>query len=376
MQERSDWPDRVKGIGMFTVFHGHLSGAFGLVGSAFGELTMKFWATFMVAAFLMISGYFFKDRGLRFGPYLARIARARLLPVVGFELVGLVLVLGMLAVSGRLSAETALKVSRQVLLLAAGWPLLNPVSWFLVTLFTLEVAQYFVARLTRPTWAVAVAAVLFGLATWAFPFDVYIAQQPYHPRGWWFTTPAMAGMVFYQAGVLLRRWRVPERLGRLPKLGLTLACTLAVFLTFDLNQGPFPQLHAHFMPLPGMSAFGNLPWFFTTGLVGGLAVFGLCQLLPHSKLLEAIGRNTTTLLCLNSFCVLLVNPAVVSYFGKTLGWISPWAVALQALLGTLICLAIAVPLADWIAQKAPWLAGRSRPPAALPANALPLAGTT
>jgi hypothetical protein len=51
---------------MVTVFVGHMAGHLGLLGSGLGIQLMKFCASSFVGAFFLLSGYFWKDRGLSF----------------------------------------------------------------------------------------------------------------------------------------------------------------------------------------------------------------------------------------------------------------------------------------------------------------------
>ncbi len=366
MKPRIEWPDALKGLGIITVFFGHLGGHFHLMGSEIGITLFKFCAGSFVAAFFTLSGYFWKDRGLTFLAYMKNRARARLVPVLAFHVIGIVLVLLAMAASNQLNAQTLAPTMVRAAEIVKGWPWFNPVSWALVTLFTMETAQFFLARVTKTVvGGLAVCAACVFLI-WAFPLEYPALQQSKHLQGWWNITPATALMVFYQVGVMLRRWRFPERLPRAANIALAGAAFIVLIFTFDLNQGPFNQLPQLPIVAIGFSQFGDLRWFFFNSLLGALCMLAASQLMAHFNWLTELGRHTAVLMCLNSYFLLLVDPIVGRILYVKLGWNSPAQVLLMIIAGTVLSILICLPMAWFIDRRAPWMAGRGssvRPPA-------------
>lgn len=361
VKKRIDWPDALKGLGMLTFFVGHLGGHFGLLGSEMGMKIFKFNAGSFVSAFFMLSGYLWKDRGMSFPVYLKSRAKARLVPVFVFWVIGLALTLLTLAVTSNLNKVWMMRVLGWIADLPKGWAHFNPVAWALVCLFVIEVLQFFLAKITKPTAAVLALCALCITLTWAFPFNVNVYQQPKHLQGWWFITPAIALMPFFQLGLLFRRWRLPDRIPYWGHVTIALLAFVTLLLTFDLNNGPWIQEPRLPMVLFAFSQFGQLYWFFPNALLGALLLFSSCHIFERVGVLTELGRHTAAFVCLNSYFLLIIDLHLVRFLYQKLGITSPVEVIVAMGVVTVVSIAICMPIVKLIDRRAPWMAGRDTP---------------
>nr|HRC87538.1 hypothetical protein [Thermoanaerobaculia bacterium] len=283
-----------------------------------------------------------------------------------FHVAGFVIALAGLAATGNLSSKSFLALAKLLVAIVAGWPMLAAVGWFLVCLFTVEVFHYSLRPLTRSSWALAASILAFGLATWAFPFQVKADQQLGYWQSWWFLTPALAGMVFYQLGVLGHRLNLFAPRSRAVDVAVSLVSLVILVLIFDRNQGPFPQSKLD-MPLQGLSAFGHLGWFYTTGIVGSIFLFFVSRVLPAGRWSRFLGENSLVLMCLNSYLLLWIDRPVTAWLYTGLKWQSPLALTLCSAVATLLSFLLVAPLVKAIHRWAPWLTGET--PALAPSAA-------
>ncbi|HEX4951990.1 MAG TPA: acyltransferase family protein [Thermoanaerobaculia bacterium] len=378
MSERLAWPYVFRAWGIIGVYYGHLVGSYWLLGSRAGHTQMKFLATFVVAGFFMLAGFFYRDRGLSFPGFLARQWRMRLVPVLFFHVVGFGVAALALLATGRLNGKTMLALGKLLLSIVAGWPMLAAVGWFLVCLFMVELFHFLLRKVTLGTPWLVVSIVAFGLATWALPFEVKAEQQLYHWQSWWLLTPALAGTVFYQLGVLARRLDLFAERSRGVTWVVSLVSLAVLLLIFDRNQGPFPQSRLD-MPLLGLSAFGQLGWFYLTGVVGSVFLFFASRLMPAGRVMRVLGENSLLLMCLNSYFLLWIDRPLAAWLYNGLGWQSTLAITLSTAVGTVLSFLIAIPVVLAIRRWLPWAGGEVRAPRPVPvaapaAAALPVEG--
>jgi hypothetical protein len=273
----------------------------------------------------------------------------------------MIFVIASMAALDQLNSASFLMVLKRSGEIVLGWPWFNPVAWALVCLFTIEMIQFFVGKVVKSLATIVPLMALCVLLVWRFPFNVPVLEQSNFVQGWWFITPAACLMVFYQLGILLRRWQVADRLPKAVAGAAAAVGLVVVFLTYDLNQGPWLPIPQLPMALIGFSQFGNLLWFWVTSLTGALSLFCLSQVLPPIRPLTALGRHTAVLMCLNSYFVLLIDPVVAKLVYQKMGWTADWQVILIMIVASVISMAITLPIAWFVDRRAPWIAGRQAP---------------
>jgi acyltransferase len=359
MTERLEWPDVLRGLGMIGVYFGHFAGNFALLGDSTGQALMKFLSVTVVPALFMLSGYLHRYRGGTFGAYLLQAARTRLLPVLVFQTLGLFAFLTFLTVTQRMSMGSLEKALIRYVAVLAGWPFFAAVCWFLCCLFTVELWNELLDRFTRAS-AWRVGAIVVGvLAAWLIPFDLPGDSQYRHPLAWWFFLPALAMTAFYQLGVLVRRLELLPSVNRWRDRALASLFLVLSVLTFDLNQGPFPESRLK-MPLVGLSQFGNVGWLYFGGLLGCLLFFFASRLLKRGPLLQALGQNSVALMGLNGLFMLYFNLPLAVWTYRTHGLREPWQVVVICILGTVASLLLTVPVIRTLNRFAPSWVGRRR----------------
>jgi hypothetical protein len=191
---------------------------------------------------------------------------------------------------------------KKSLLYVSGFPALNGVTWFLVCLFSLEIILGLVSRkvvLSLPT------TVLISLVSFLVGFSIL------NPLGLnWFMGEALVVMVFYLAGYLLRSI-LATRLELKWRLLLLIIFVPALFLTYDLNTGPFAA--AFPVVLLALLSHGS-PWYFAlTAFAGIFALLAFSSLLRFGRQpFHFISENLLIFLGLNGICFHFLNEYIVS----------------------------------------------------------------
>jgi len=228
-----------------------------------------------------------------------------------------------------------------------------------MSLVTVEILHYAVFRFLRASDArILAAAVLFYLAGYALNREV----QFFDPGGrgltnYWLFNEAPVVYAFYLLGVVLRRRRFlagPVRPGMLAAAAL--AALGIVWLTYDLNRGPFRLIEAVVILASG---HGHVLWFPLTAIVGSVAVLLLARLSPPVAWTAFMGRNALTLFCLNGVVYHHVNGPLAAWTRDTLG-LSAAAVFGVGAAATAVSLVLAVPLVMLFNRTVPQLIGRPR----------------
>ncbi len=378
---RLPWIDVAKGLGMLLVFYGHLVERYIATGVPPADDQMRWVYAFHMPLFFFLSGLVYKDRDLPAETFLKRQVLTRLVPAWLFNVVGMLIWLALPATLARaaregwgaLLADTGLRLGRETLL---GQPEWNVLMWFLVALFVVELVQFALRRLLRHTALLVCSIALFAGLTWALTTyrELILERLAGGQLDWWHISSAVAGLVFYQVGILVRRLHLLGAATAAWRSALLAAAGLAVtLLTFQQN---LPYLKLVGFPVVRLvnGYFGNVGWFFLTALAGIAFIAGLAQLLAGSGALQYIGRMTLALMCLDGILHQFVNTPLAQ---ATTAWVfAPPAVGLAVIcgLGTLFTLAGCLPVGWGLERLLPALFGRGRapapPPAAQPSEAL------
>lgn len=239
-----------------------------------------------------------------------------------------------------------------------GFPAFNIPLWFLASLVGLEILHFFLGRFWVRTPVLLAAIVGFYLGGY------YLNQQIYffgEGLNFWMLNLVPLGYAFYLTGLLVQRMRWLEVPASRPLLaGLAAACLVAVFLTYDLNQGPFRMLEASIF-LAG--APGHVFWFPFTALMGIALVLLCARLVPQSRFLQHMGEITLVIYGLHGLFYHFVNRPLAAWIGSLSlenGWLIFLLVGLLSVLSVLLAGGGAVILR----RTVPFLVGvASRQPA-------------
>lgn len=343
---RVAWIDGAKGLGMLAVYFGHFVESFAGLNAPGAATQMRWIYTFHIPLFFFLSGLVQRPPRDGFGRFVARRAVRLLVPVVTFNAIGMVLWVVVMLGSGA-SVSGVLDGVRD------GWtrfgleglPVWSTVTWFLTALFVVEIVHAAVRPLLRTDLAVVLAALVFVAATWGLA-EGGLMSNP------WYLRSALAGLVFYELGVLVARRRWLHDGGR-PRAILVCAAALAIFVaTVGLNPIPIPLMVAGWL--------GDVPLFFVAATAGTLAVAALARTLPAWRPLVAVGAVTLPLLGLNGVLVKLVNLPLARGLLGIADAPSAWYVAAACAAYTVLALALLVPVARLLERRLPFLVGRPR----------------
>ena len=358
---RLPWIEVAKAFGIILVVYGHFAERLYEANYHAAFLQVKFLFAFTIPFFFVLSGYVYRDRGEDFRTFLKSHAASRLIPVLVFNLLGLVVFLALYPPADKASLK---EVLFDVLSWARGHPTYNWAMWFLVCLFTLEIIHYFAGRYattTRRLIALAIGSYLVGwFVLWQASF---ITGATGLARNFWFIHEAPIAYALYLAGILARRLNLIERPGRWGGLLIFFALLALTLATFNLNTGPF--VHRKQVVLMSGGSNGSIWAFPVTALAGAFMLCYLSRLTRPVRWLVFIGGATIPLLGLDGIIHNHVNPLLAQRLSAFLPdtQLAVLAAGLVVTIGTIVLCSPAMYLLNrYVPQlmgrpkvKGPWL---------------------
>jgi acyltransferase len=352
---RLPWIQVAKAYGIILVVYGHFVERLYDANYHAAYLQVKYLFAFTIPLFFVLSGYVFRDRGEDFRTYLKRHAASRLIPVLIFNLLGLVVFLALHPPADKSSLKA---VILDVLRWVSGHPTYNWAMWFLVCLFTVEISHFFLGRYATTSRRLVVLAMGSYLTGWFVLWQAtFITEATGLVRNFWFIHEAPVAYALYLVGMLARRLDIIERpasWGRLLLAGVLLAVTLA---TFDLNTGPFA--HRKQVVLMSGGSNGSLWAFPVTALAGAFMLCYLSRLTRPARWLLFIGGATIPLLGLDGIIHNYINPLLAQRLSGFLPD-TQLAVLMAGLLATAGTIAICSPAMYLLNRYLPQLMGRPK----------------
>ena len=356
---RIPWVDVAKGLGIALVFYGHVVEFF-IDDSAAAKLQLKWIYAFHMPMFFLFSGFVYKYRDISLEVFFKRQVLSRLVPAWVFGFIAL-----LLWIATQLAQEgtTWLTVAQQggmtfVMDTVKGRPTLNVLMWFLICLFMVELGQFLLRRPLQQTKYLVVSILAFAGITFlitqyreSIPSDIYDRLQ------WWHITSALAAIVFYQVGILMRRLGLlaRERAGVWQYL-LCAACLLITLATYNLNEIPgSPRV------LLKDGDYGNVGLFFVTAIAGSFFVVLLSQILAGVRALTYLGGITMSLMCLNGLMLGFLNPGLSAWVLARMPEPGVAAVTGVLLLITVVSLLVCIPITWFLDKYCPYVFGRGLP---------------
>lgn len=359
-KKRIPYIDTAKAIGIFLVFYGHLVEEFAGAGNQIAFTQYKFIFSFHMPFFFFLAGFFYRRRYPSLWQEIRDSAYKRLLPVLFFGLLLLpVWPIYRFLIWGYVDFPI---FTEKVLPYLKGQPELNPITWFLVCLFVVEImAALILPKASKPLWRIAVVIVFLGIGLYLTSnikqteilFGVY--------KNTWFVHEALVAFGFYALGYyLFPSLRALLENKALIRFVLMIFFTGILLATFNLNT-PYPD----FAVIMKESWHGNSVWFFVSALSGAMAILFLATFIPKHPAIDYIGRNTLILLGINGFFHIFVNPHISA---RVKDFESFGIITLTSLLGAALSIIISIPviwffnkyLPQFIGhpyKKGPWLSG-------------------
>ena len=349
-RKRILWVDNAKAFGIIAVFFGHIIEQIFLSYSPKAHLQFKFIYSFHIPLFFILSGFFARLHDLSFRSFLKNKFLSRIVPVIFFS----VLSLPMYMLSVR---DFDIKhLMAQAALLLIGIPQFNFVIWFLVCLFTVEIINFFLFPFLHSTRTRIISGILvFYCIGWLLSWKTQLNFHVMQISKIWCIQQAVMAYSFYLFGYYIYRSEaIFEKMNSYVNVMVVSISALILFFSFNLNNGPFYQ-DTHQVVIVAKAIYGN-PFFFPlTAIAGSLFVISFSKLVPESRTLIFLGRNTLTLMGLNGM-LLFVNKNLVL---SVITYISDSSVSifvLSAIL-TAVSVVVCVPIVLLLNKYLPQLTG-------------------
>lgn len=311
----SPYPSRVTSIdiarffGIFLVFYGHLIEQVMYLGSESAATQYKWLYSFHMPLFFVLAGYVAKPTAHGdFTRFFQKIWSGRLVPYFFFS--GLAFAFSFI-IPGWFPTLDLSQTSGYIAGLidtVMGFPAFNIPLWFLASLVGIEVLHRVLGQYWSGTKELIAGILVFYLVGYYLNDRIFFFGEGLN---FWMVNLVPLGYAFYLLGVLLRRLKWMEMDASRPFLfGLCAACLAGVFLTYDLNQGPFRLLEASVF-LAG--APGSVIWFPITALMGITLVLAFARLVPQTRLLQHMGKITLVIYGLHGLYYHFVNAPLAQW---------------------------------------------------------------
>lgn len=307
--KRIGYLDASKAIGMYLVYYGHFIEKLYYAGASSIFLELKLIYSFHVPLFFFLAGIFWKPDDSPLRLIFAHKFKTRIMPTLFF---GLIAIPWFLLLDKFPVAEVLDKAYAYLY----GQPKLNWVTWFLVCLFSLEILLAVITKIVdfpgKPK--AAVYAALFFVAGWLLADNAdTITWITGIPKNFWFINEAFTAGGFYLAGYCAKEVLLKPTHRLMDGLSVVILGIL-LWLTYNLNNGPFSDKHA--IVLMNASSHGNYLWFVATALIGITFIMALTRLLTlNIAFLDFIGKNTLIYLGLNGLCLFFIDVKVIYKIG-------------------------------------------------------------
>ncbi len=309
---RLPWLDNAKALGIVALFYGHIAENVFLNHGPLAFLQYKFIYSFHIPLFFVLSGYIAKEPGPGIHSFIKSKFMSRIVPFLFFNF----LLVPAFLVNGHVTGKPfgMEQFVTGSILLIRGTPLFNPMTWFLVCLFSVEMIHFLISPVLKGKGSRALVFILiFYLAGWMISWKRPLVAGILQFGDSWYIYEAVLAYSFYLLGRLVSLSNVLDS-RRIPHLNVWLLIASAVVLaaTFNLNQGPFFGPKPHGVVVISQGTYGNLFLFPLAAVAGSLCIIMLSRLIGTNRLLGYLGRNSLILMGLNGLFFLFLNSFVVN----------------------------------------------------------------
>ncbi|WP_404284519.1 acyltransferase family protein [Exiguobacterium aurantiacum] len=327
INNRLEWLDSLKGLGIILVVWGHLNVPLGVE-------TMIY--SFHMPMFFFISGYLFNSRRTSIGSLAKRKAATLLIPYVFFATISLPFGLLLDFRSGDFD------ISRSIMNFfylngSVGW---NSPIWFLIVLFIIEIAYFRIYNSRLSTSLIIVTIFLvgffFAFSGFEYPLGMHIVSY---------------GVVFYAVGNLVKNTSLLEKIGEKSKIYTM--CSLFVLGLLNVLFGIVLNTRVSVYH----NVVGNYIYFYLSALAGILFMFILFSKLPALKILQFLGSNTLLILATHYFVLYGYSIVDEPIFGQR---VMDQDSILVSLLLTVITILIFIPMSYVANRFFPTFVGKKR----------------
>ena len=349
--------DTARFLAIALVFYGHFVEQVMYLDNAAAAAQYKWIYSFHMPLFYVLSGIVHNEARPRLAimPFLHRVLRSRLVPYGLFALLPALFVFA--GVPGWFPTVDLSRPAGYVegfVSTLMGLPAFNIPLWFLASLVLIELLHFAIGRLWTTKARLLAGIVVFYLIGYLFNryVDVIGAGLIF-----WMAHVVPLGYAFYLTGILVRRTGILERSFPTSTVAAVAGlCLVGVFLSYDLNQGPFRLLDVVVMMF---GTVGHPILFPLTALVGSALVILIARLMPAWRWLQYLGEITLLIYCLHGFFYHFVNPPLAAWMTTHLPVSSGWVLTAASVMTIALSLAITAPIAIAIQRWLPQITGRS-----------------
>jgi acyltransferase len=349
--QRLDYIDAAKGLGIFLVFYGHLiefffrsaaTGGFGEVADAMASQWNLIYS-FHMPLFFALAGAVHKPSSKTLGQLLIRQLVTRYGPALfyGSLSMGIYFVLMTLQTGQLPSVKQALVDLTMSMLQGQVLPQIV-VTWFFFCLSSMEILSYCLERLSKHPvaqwWSSKIFLGLAVLGCTAVGIALYQSTTPnYH-----YIVTSLICLPFFYFGKILKASKIEAR---------SLRFKIAVgFVAFSVLVAVHGGLHGTDSKtvldqtvLLVDNRIGDFSELYLSGIAGILLVSVISTFLTSNVLFCRIGKNSLHLFCLNGLMFVFVNAAIAENLQRAIGvsLFTPLVVIIAALGIALLQIALA-----------------------------------
>lgn len=191
-KKRIDWIDTLRGLAMFFVIWGH----------CFPNIkgrVRKWIYSFHMPIFFFISGLTYKERDIEPRDFVKKKFKDLIVPYILFNIISYIVLIifykkGIIEDFDYLENIIGAFYSQNEALRMPCGP-----SWFLTTLFLVEVGFYYLKRITKDDFQLTISVIICGLISYVNSISHYQVYSPWHLES------AFTGIVFYHMGYMLSK---------------------------------------------------------------------------------------------------------------------------------------------------------------------------
>lgn len=287
--KREKWIDVVRGFLIILVVLGHsISGPYYDLNSGIDYIYL-----FHMPAFFILSGYLYKDRDESIFKLLFKRAKRLLIPYISY----LILINIPIIINNYIDTKDIANLYRNIIFTLLGGQFLNQYSgvlWFLTCLFFTEAFFIISNRLFKNDYLRIISVVfLYTLA---------------HIEAWFFSGGklplaldiSLITITYFAIGFYFKKLLINRKVA-------IISFIISIVTLFLIKIG-----YINF----GLELWGHHYTNYILDLIIpasiSLMIFNLCSYLEKSKILEELGKNTITIMCLH----ISLNRLIMSIFGN------------------------------------------------------------
>ena len=346
--QRHNWVDLAKAIGIFLVFYGHLVEKVYKFGVPLAFYQFKFIYSFHMPLFFFISGFFWKYSN-RKKSQIKLLFNRRIIPVLFFGSILLPLwLIAWKVTSGSINWDDIIS---RVIDYFYGYPRLNWVCWFLVCLFTTEIF----AMICFPNLKSRINIFIFGLFSLLFGLIIcknidLVVNSTYIKKNMWFIHESFVSLGFYSLGYALFPIFLKFNKNKIWIFLLSLSF-FSLLSTYNKN------FHISNKVVMMMSSVhGEIFPFLISGVSGIVFIITVAKLFPNLSLVRYLGTNSIVFLGLSGAFLHFINPFIVKLWLPNNDY---YSITIFCLFFTIASILSCIPISFFMINICPYLVGKS-----------------